>query len=121
MILIGFKLNFYSAFVVIVPKRDIQTKMASRLGSKPFMNTSKDMKSAIEAKCREILTTALALEENRYCFDCGSKGPRWASWNLGVFLCIRCAGFHRKMGVHISKVKSVDLDSWTPDQVRNSY
>lgn len=44
-------------------------------------------------------------------------GPRWASWNLGVFLCIRCAGIHRNLGVHISRVKSVNLDSWTPEQV----
>lgn len=44
-------------------------------------------------------------------------GPRWASWNLGIFLCIRCAGIHRNLGVHISKVRSVNLDSWTPEQV----
>ena len=44
-------------------------------------------------------------------------GPRWASWNLGIFLCIRCAGIHRNLGVHISKVKSVNLDTWTPEQV----
>lgn len=30
-------------------------------------------------------------------------GPRWASWNLGIFLCIRCAGIHRNLGVHISR------------------
>lgn len=45
------------------------------------------------------------------------SGPRWASWNLGIFLCIRCAGIHRNLGVHISKVKSVNLDAWTPEQV----
>ena len=45
------------------------------------------------------------------------SGPRWASWNLGIFLCIRCAGIHRNLGVHISKVKSVNLDTWTPEQV----
>ncbi|KAG0441066.1 hypothetical protein HPB47_016060, partial [Ixodes persulcatus] len=44
-------------------------------------------------------------------------GPRWASWNLGMFLCIRCAGIHRNLGVHISRVKSVNLDTWTPEQV----
>lgn len=44
-------------------------------------------------------------------------GPRWASWNLGVFLCIRCAGIHRNLGVHITRVKSVNLDTWTPEQV----
>ncbi|CAK5264182.1 unnamed protein product [Mycena citricolor] len=46
-----------------------------------------------------------------------STDPRWASWNLGVFLCIRCSGIHRGMGTHISKVKSVDLDVWTPEQM----
>ena len=43
--------------------------------------------------------------------------PRWASWNLGVFVCIRCSGIHRGMGTHISRVKSVDLDAWTDEQL----
>jgi hypothetical protein len=43
--------------------------------------------------------------------------PRWASHNLGVFLCIRCGGLHRRMGTHISKVKSVSMDSWTMEQI----
>ncbi|XP_031571593.1 stromal membrane-associated protein 1-like isoform X3 [Actinia tenebrosa] len=64
-----------------------------------------------------ILAGLLKEESNKYCSDCGAKGPRWASWNLGVFLCIRCAGIHRNLGVHISKVKSVNLDSWTPEQM----
>ncbi|MED6235684.1 hypothetical protein ATANTOWER_031631 [Ataeniobius toweri] len=46
------------------------------------------------------------------------SGPRWASWNLGIFICIRCAGIHRNLGVHISKVKSVNLDQWTQEQVQ---
>jgi stromal membrane-associated protein len=45
--------------------------------------------------------------------------PRWASWNLGVFVCIRCSGIHRGMGTHISRVKSVDLDSWTDEQTQS--
>ena len=49
------------------------------------------------------------------------QGPRWVSWNLGIFVCIRCAGIHRNLGVHISKVKSVNLDSWTPHQVAVSH
>ncbi|KAJ8248150.1 hypothetical protein GJAV_G00238870 [Gymnothorax javanicus] len=46
-------------------------------------------------------------------------GPRWAAWNLGVFICIRCAGIHRNLGVHISRVKSVNLDQWTPEQIQS--
>ncbi|KAI3321076.1 ArfGap-domain-containing protein [Xylariaceae sp. AK1471] len=45
--------------------------------------------------------------------------PRWASWNLGIFICIRCSGIHRGMGTHISRVKSVDLDSWTDEQLQS--
>ncbi|KFZ46629.1 Stromal membrane-associated protein 2, partial [Antrostomus carolinensis] len=47
-----------------------------------------------------------------------SAGPRWASWNIGVFICIRCAGIHRNLGVHISRVKSVNLDQWTQEQIQ---
>ena len=36
---------------------------------------------------------------------------------LGVFLCMRCAALHRKLGTHISKVKSLSMDSWSNDQV----
>ncbi|KAL5968067.1 Stromal membrane-associated protein 2 [Taenia solium] len=64
-----------------------------------------------------IIAELVRDEENKYCADCDAKGPRWASWNLGVLLCIRCAGIHRGLGVHISKVKSLNLDSWEPQQV----
>lgn len=79
--------------------------------------SEKDKSKQIQEKCQSLINALLKDEDNKYCVDCDSKGPRWASWNLGVFLCIRCAGIHRNLGVHISKVKSVNLDSWTPEQV----
>uniref|UniRef100_A0A674E645 Small ArfGAP 1 n=1 Tax=Salmo trutta TaxID=8032 RepID=A0A674E645_SALTR len=48
-------------------------------------------------------------------------GLRWASWNLGVFMFIRCAGIHRNLGVHISRVKSVNLDQWTQEQIQVTW
>ncbi|XP_062375234.1 stromal membrane-associated protein 1 isoform X4 [Sardina pilchardus] len=65
------------------------------------------------------LSKMLREDDNKYCADCEAKGPRWASWNLGVFICIRCAGIHRNLGVHISRVKSVNLDQWTPEQMQS--
>merc|ERR1719394_1687823 len=84
------------------------------------MSSSKaraEKEKVVQEKVQAILGGMLKDEDNRYCVDCDSKGPRWASWNLGIFLCIRCAGIHRNLGVHISRVKSVNLDSWTPQQV----
>ncbi|KAF7310347.1 Smap1 protein [Mycena chlorophos] len=66
-----------------------------------------------------LLREMVKLPDNKACADCKHNDPRWASWNLGVFLCIRCSGIHRGMGTHISKVKSVDLDTWTPEQMES--
>nr|CAG4634802.1 EOG090X06Q2 [Alona affinis] len=83
----------------------------------PLSKNEKEKQKLIQEKCQTILASMLRDEDNKYCVDCDAKGPRWASWNLGIFLCIRCAGIHRNLGVHISRVKSVNLDSWTPEQV----
>ncbi|KAJ5480695.1 hypothetical protein N7539_006589 [Penicillium diatomitis] len=54
---------------------------------------------------------------NDRCADCDALNTGWASWNMGIFLCMRCAAIHRKLGTHISKVKSLSMDTWTDEQV----
>lgn len=55
------------------------------------------------------------ISANKMCFDCNKKGASWASVHMGVFICLDCAGRHRQLGVHLSFVRSVDLDEWTEE------
>ncbi|XP_036413764.1 BAR_ACAPs and ArfGap_ACAP domain-containing protein [Colossoma macropomum] len=64
------------------------------------------------------LGVALRGHGNRRCCDCGEAEPRWASVNLGITVCIECSGIHRSLGVHLSKVRSLTLDSWDPEQLK---
>jgi hypothetical protein len=59
----------------------------------------------------------LKKDENRECADCNCKTPRWASITFGSFVCLRCSGKHRQLGVHITKIKSVNLDKWPEGMV----
>jgi stromal membrane-associated protein len=70
-----------------------------------------------QAALRARLDSVLKRPENQTCADCRGRMPRWASTNLGIFVCTSCSGIHRGLGVHISKVRSVALDKWTLELV----
>ncbi|KAE9965591.1 hypothetical protein EG328_009521 [Venturia inaequalis] len=92
-------------------------------------------------KNRNTLKQLVKLETNKSCSDCKRNKHRpkmgklesrsiyvhsvrdnnlrlgedcWESADNGDH---RCSGIHRGMGTHISRVKSVDLDTWTDEQL----
>ncbi|CAL1709561.1 unnamed protein product [Somion occarium] len=75
-------------------------------------------KITAERNQKALLDLAM-LPGNDVCADCKAKTPRWASYNLGIFICMTCASIHRKIGTHVTKVKSLTMDSWTKEQVEH--
>ncbi|KAE8599656.1 hypothetical protein XENTR_v10017275 [Xenopus tropicalis] len=66
--------------------------------------------SSLEDLTKAIIDDVQKTPGNEVCCDCGSPDPTWLSTNLGILTCIECSGIHREMGVHISRIQSLELD-----------
>lgn len=91
----------------------LQNATASSLGM-----AVKQPRASVMAKT--VMGRVRAVDGNQRCADCEMANPQWASINLGVVFCTACAGIHRQMGVHISKVRSLELDTkeWSAPLVK---
>ena len=83
----------------------IQNVTARELGC------GRSARMSITSLSRTVLGQVRHVEGNASCADCDAENPAWASINLGVTLCLACAGVHRQLGTHISKVRSLELDT----------
>mmetsp|Transcript_9664 Transcript_9664/g.13809 ORF Transcript_9664/g.13809 Transcript_9664/m.13809 type:complete len:480 (-) Transcript_9664:711-2150(-) len=82
-----------------------------------------------QAEFKRRLKALMLKPENQVCSDCPERQPRWASLivpppgapagslPMGAFCCLECSGSHRRLGVHISFVRSVNLDQWKEKEV----
>ena len=87
-----------------------------------------------QTELRRRLQALMNRKENQVCVDCPEKSPRWASLivppadlannrnssnnlPIGAFCCLECSGSHRRLGVHIAFVRSINLDQWKEKEV----
>ncbi|KAK8799163.1 hypothetical protein JH06_3736 [Blastocystis sp. subtype 4] len=66
----------------------------------------------------EIMEEIKALPGNDRCADCGEEKPVWASISYGSLICLKCSGLHRGLGVHLSFVRSLELDTWSENEIK---
>ncbi len=73
---------------------------------------------ANQVALKKRLMELLKIPENQVCAECGKRGPKWASVVLGVFVCVECSALHKSLGTQLSGTRSVNLDSWSEEQVQ---
>ncbi|KAI5817720.1 hypothetical protein BZA77DRAFT_309300 [Pyronema omphalodes] len=72
----------------------------------------------IDPDTRRKLLEIQKRDGNNLCADCAAPVPQWASPKFGIFICLSCAGVHRGLGVHISFVRSVTMDSFKNEEIQ---
>ncbi|XP_066876709.1 arf-GAP with dual PH domain-containing protein 2 isoform X2 [Kogia breviceps] len=90
--------------------RQVTWKLPTRI----YQNSIPGGSTVLETE--ELMMRCPRLREVKELAQGHTADPDWASYKLGIFICLNCSGVHRNFP-DISKVKSVRLDFWDDSTV----
>ncbi|XP_066156107.1 arf-GAP domain and FG repeat-containing protein 1 isoform X2 [Euwallacea fornicatus] len=64
----------------------------------------------------KTLRELAALPQNKFCFDCGQRGPTYVNVTVGSFVCTKCSGILRGI-TPPHRVKSISMATFTPEEI----
>ena len=95
--------------------------------STAHVQSSENYQRTMQQRLKKLMRMA----HNQNCVDCSTPRPRWATLivppksdeksqplPLGCFCCLECSGAHRRLGTHVTFVRSIDLDTWKEREVQ---
>ncbi|KAL1246444.1 ANK repeat and PH domain-containing protein,ArfGAP with SH3 domain [Trichinella spiralis] len=110
-------------FIVQSSERKYEFQAENENSANEWLNLLKKAKKQLEQEAMSSEATSgervekVAMEKikslpgNDRCCDCtSSRDVSWLCTNLGSLHCIDCAGVHRELGVHVSRIQSLNLD-----------
>ncbi|CDS36034.1 Arf GTPase activating protein [Echinococcus multilocularis] len=62
----------------------------------------------------KTLRDLASIQENRFCFDCGQRGPTYINISIGSFVCTGCGGALRKYN---QRVKSMSVSNFSSQEI----
>ncbi|XP_059506519.1 arf-GAP with Rho-GAP domain, ANK repeat and PH domain-containing protein 3 isoform X2 [Stegostoma tigrinum] len=111
--------NNRKSFEIITPFKTFSFAAESEREKKEWIEALQDS-IAETLSDYEVAEKIWSNKSNRACADCKAQNPDWASINLCVVICKKCAGEHRGLGTTMSKVQSLKLDTsiWSNEIVQ---
>ena len=94
-----------------IEERDQWVSLIGRQIEKTLQEQTSQKESESGHYCPEEVARIKEVNGNDICADCSQKDPVWSSLNFGTLICIECSGIHRNLGTHVSKVRSLELDT----------
>ena len=122
--------------MVIIAPPSIETQDLENEGESLAVEVAcQASESEIKLKLKRRLRRLLRKNVNKLCMDCSKPSPKWAAmlvvpsahgvdspyaenYCIGGLVCLECSGAHRRLGTHLSFVRSIELDTLKKHEIK---